>query len=240
MSGRPPGAAPRLVPFEAIRPLIEAYPFPDPHEASPRGLLAYGGDLSPERLLAAYAQGVFPWYDDPPIRWYSPDPRMLLRPDELHVSHSLAKTIRRGRYEVRWDTAFSAVMRACRDAPRPGQHGTWIDDDMLRGYTALHDLGFAHSVESFEAGELVGGLYGVSIGAAFFGESMFARSSDASKVAFVHAVRRMRDWGFDFVDCQVYTEHTARFGAREVPRARFLAALAVALESPSRCGRWTD
>jgi len=226
------------VPYQAIRPVVEAFPFPDPATASASGLLAHGGDLSPERLLAAYAQGVFPWYDDPPIRWYSPDPRMLLWPDRLRVSRSLARTIRAGRYEVRWDTAFEAVMRACRDAPRPGQDGTWIDDAMLRGYTALHDLGFAHSVESFEDGVLVGGLYGVSIGAAFFGESMFAHRSDASKVAFVHAVQRMRDWGFELIDCQVYTDHTARFGACEVPRARFLEALAFALESPSRCGRW--
>jgi leucyl/phenylalanyl-tRNA--protein transferase len=240
MSGSPPGLAPRLVPYEAIRPVVEALPFPDPSEARMSGLLAVGGDLSPERLIAAYAQGVFPWYDDPPIRWYSTDPRMLLWPDELHVSRSLARTIRRGRFEVRYDTAFEAVMRACRDTPRPDQDGTWINDDMLRGYTALHDLGFAHSIESWEGGELVGGVYGVSIGAAFFGESMFAHRSDASKVAFVHAVRRMRDWGFDFIDCQVYTEHTARFGAREVPRGLFLDALTTALESPSRCGRWSD
>jgi len=238
MSGLPPGLAPRLVPFEALRPLVEAYPFPEPSQAIGRRPLARGGDLSPERLIAAYAQGVFPWGDDPPILWYSPDPRMLLLPEELHVTRSLAKTIRRGRFEVRFDTAFEEVMRGCQAAPRPGQSGTWITDNMLEGYCALHRLGFAHSVESFEEGELVGGLYGVSLGAAFFGESMFARRSDASKVAFVSLSQRMLEWDFAFLDCQVHTDHTARLGAREWPRERFLEALAEALETPTRCGVW--
>ena len=238
MSGPPPGRAPRRVPFEALGPLIEAYPFPDPSEANRRGLLAQGGDLSPERLIAAYAQGVFPWYDDPPILWYSPDPRMLLLPEELHVSRSLARSIRRSRFEVRFDTAFEEVVRRCQEAVRSGQSGTWITDDMLEGYCALHRLGFAHSVESFEAGELVGGIYGVSIGAAFFGESMFALRSDASKVAFVRLIDRMREWDFAFLDCQVHTDHTARFGARKWPRDRFLEALVEALETPTRCGVW--
>ena len=238
MSGLPPGRAPQLLPPEAIRAAVEAYPFPDPNEADARGLVGYGADLRPERLIAAYAQGIFPWYDEDPILWFSPDPRFVLRPDELHVSRSLAKTARSGRYDVRYDSAFEDVMTGCRDAHRPGQRGTWITDDMLAGYCRLHELGFAHSVESWQDGELVGGAYGVSLGIAFFGESMFARAPDASKVAFVHLVGRLRDWGFAFIDSQVYTDHLERFGAREWPRATYLEALGEALEHPTRCGSW--
>jgi len=238
MSGTPPAHTPRQLPPEALRPLVAAYPFPDPREADARGLIGFGADLRPERLLAAYCQGIFPWYDEDPILWFSPDPRFVLRLHELRVSRSLAKTIRAGRYEVRYDTAFEEVMLGCRDARRPGQAGTWITDDMLEGYCRLHELGFAHSVESWREGELAGGAYGVSLGRAFFGESMFARAADASKVAFVHLVRRLEAWGFDFVDSQVYTDHLERFGATEWPRDVYLRALARALEHPTRCGSW--
>ncbi|MBY0399489.1 leucyl/phenylalanyl-tRNA--protein transferase [Myxococcota bacterium] len=229
---------------------MRAYPFPDPRRADRRGLLAYGGDLEPERLLAAYAQGVFPWYDEAPILWYSPDPRMVLLPNELHVGRSLAKRERAQPYRLTLDRAFGEVIRACAAAPRPGQHGTWIGDDMIEAYERLHALGFAHSVEAWEdvddAGEdareperrLVGGLYGVSLGGAFFGESMFACAPDASKLAFVALVRQLERWTFDFVDCQVRTEHLGRFGARDWSRRDFLDTLDRTLERETRRGRW--
>lgn len=229
-----------------VAELVRAFPFPDPNESDGRGLLAYGGDLAPERLLAAYAQGIFPWYDDSPILWFSPDPRMVLRPAELHVSRSLAKRARRRPFELRMDTAFAEVIRACAEAPRPDQDGTWINEDMIEAYIVLHELGFAHSVEAWQldpegdaAERLVGGLYGVSLGRAFFGESMFARESDASKIAFATFVRQLEAWGFDFVDCQVETAHLSRFGATEWPRADFLRALEIALDAETRRGRWS-
>lgn len=214
--------------------------FPRPELADESGLLAVGGDLEPERLLLAYSLGIFPWYSDGlPILWYSPDPRLVLESGDLVVSKSLKKTLRRGHYRVTVDTAFDRVIRACADAPRPGQHGTWITDDMVRAYRRLHELGYAHSAEAWLDGELAGGLYGVSLGAGFFGESMFARADDASKVAFVTLVEQLGRWGIDLVDCQVHTEHLARFGAVEWPRERFLRRLAGVLEKPTRIGRWT-
>ena len=240
MSGSPPAHTPRLLPANAIAKIARAYPFPDPLEADRRGLIGYGGDLSPERLIAAYAQGIFPWYDEDPILWFSPDPRFVLEPQALHLSKSLAKTLRSERFEVRYDTAFEAVIKACSETPRPGQSGTWITDEMFEGYCALHTLGFAHSVESWRDGELLGGAYGVSLGAAFFGESMFAHENDASKVAFAHLVRRVQGWDFAFIDCQVHTDHLERFGATDWPRAEFLASLARALEAPTRCGSWAE
>ncbi|MCP5044434.1 MAG: leucyl/phenylalanyl-tRNA--protein transferase [bacterium] len=216
-----------------------AVPFPDPRTADEAtGLVAIEGDLQPERLLSAYAHGIFPWYSEEPILWFSPDPRMVLRCDALHVNRSLRKNVRRRRFEVRLDTAFSEVIRACRDAPRPGQDGTWITKDMIQGYEALHELGFAHCVEAWQDGELVGGMYGVSLGAAFFGESMFATKSDASKVAFVHLVRQLAAWDFHFLDCQVRTDHMERFGAHEQSRDDFLDALDRALAVETRRGRW--
>jgi len=213
--------------------------FPPPELADESGLLAVGGDLKPERLLLAYSLGIFPWYSDGlPILWYSPDPRLVLESADLVVSKSLKKTLRRGHYRVTLDTAFDRVIRACADAPRPGQSGTWITDDMERAYLRLHQLGYAHSAEAWLDGELAGGLYGVSLGAGFFGESMFARADDASKVAFVTLVEQLRRWGIDLIDCQVHTEHLARFGAVEWPRERFLKRLAGALEKPTRNGRW--
>jgi len=219
--------------------LSEELAFPHPEEAEPSGLLAVGGDLRPERLLLAYAHGIFPWYEvGLPILWHAPDPRMVLRPHELRVTRSLRKTIRAGRFEIRLDTAFERVIRACAEVPRPGQAGTWITAEMIDAYCRLHELGYAHSAEAWESGELVGGLYGVSLGAGFFGESMFALRADASKAAFVTLVCQLDRWGFELVDCQVHTDHLERFGASEWPRARFSAALASSLEKPTRRGAW--
>ena len=215
----------------------ERYPFPDPRQCEADGFLAWGGDLSPERLLSAYSSGVFPWASEP-IRWFSPDPRWVLEPHELHVGRSLRRLLRSGRLVVTCDTAFARVIECCASVPRPGQDGTWITDDFVSAYGTLHELGFAHSVETWQQGELVGGLYGVSIGRAFFGESMFALAPDASKVAFSHLVDQLRRWEFAFVDCQVHTDHLARFGARPWPRVVFLERLEAALASETRCRRW--
>lgn len=213
--------------------------FPPPEEAEPSGLLAVGGDLEPERLLLAYAMGIFPWFaDDSPILWFSPDPRGILLPRDLVVHSSLAKRIRGGRLRITMDRAFDEVVRSCAAAPRRGQDGTWITADMIEAYGRLHELGFAHSVEAWSGETLVGGVYGVSLGGAFFGESMFARSRDASKVAFAHLVRQLERWGFDFVDCQIRNPHLASLGAVEWPRARFLEALARALVRRTRRGPW--
>jgi leucyl/phenylalanyl-tRNA--protein transferase len=210
-----------------------------PVELAEDGLLAVGGDLSPERLLLAYQSGIFPWYEEGlPILWHSPDPRMVLDVQELHVPRSLRKAMRRGPYELRLDTAFGAVMAACALAPRPGQDGTWITADMIEAYEVLHAQGLAHSAEAWRDGVLVGGLYGVALGAMFFGESMFAEAEDASKIAFAALVEQLVRWGFTHVDCQVYTEHLARFGAGEWPRSRYLKVLRAALTKPTRRGVW--
>ncbi len=227
-----------------IDELIRAYPFPDPRASDERGLLGYGGDLDPERLLSGYAQGIFPWYSQEPILWFSPDPRMVLLPEELHVGRSLAKRARARPYAIRMDTDFAGVIRACRDAPRPDQDGTWITEEMVEAYIALHEMGFAHSVEAWARDEgdaderLVGGLYGVSLGRAFFGESMFAQAPDASKLGFAALVKQLARWEFEFVDCQVHTDHLERFGASEWPRDAFLDALSAALEGETRRGKW--
>jgi leucyl/phenylalanyl-tRNA--protein transferase len=216
-------------------------PFPPVEFAlrDPNGLLAAGGDLSPARLLDAYARGIFPWYSEgDPTLWWSPDPRMVLFLDELRVSRSLRKTIRSGRYTVTFDAAFRAVMRGCAE-PRPGQDGTWITDDVLDAYGALADLGFAHSVEAWVGGELMGGLYGVALGRMFFGESMFARQNDASKVAFACLVAQLRRWGFELIDCQMSTAHLASLGARDIPRAQFNAYVARLVAQPDVPGPWT-
>lgn len=223
------------------RRFAQSLRFPDPRQADAEGLVAYGGDLHPQRVLAAYAQGIFPWpySEEWPVLWYSPDPRMVLLPDDLHISRSLQKTLKQQPFEVRFDTAFAQVIRACATVPRPQQAGTWITAEMCEAYCLLHDLGFAHSAEAWADGELVGGLYGVSLGAAFFGESMFTRRPDASKVAFVHLVQHLRVWRFHFVDCQTYSAHLARFGATLWRRERFLQTLARALQEPTRRGRWS-
>lgn len=216
--------------------------FPDPALAEPGGLLAVGGDLSTRRLLAAYSNGIFPWFSDgDPLLWWSPDPRMVLDPAQFHLPRSLAKTIRKGRFTLTADTAFERVIAACSEAPRPGQDGTWITDEMAAAYVALHKAGHAHSFEAWEQGVLVGGLYGVSIGGYFAGESMFAKRSDASKVAFAESVRWMGHCGCPLIDCQLHTEHLERFGAKEMSRRRFRAALATAMgtEALPR-GQWTE
>jgi len=213
--------------------------FPDPEESGPEGLLAVGGDLSPERLLLAYSIGIFPWYSaGQPILWHSPESRAVLRPGALHVSRSLQRTLRRGTFEVRLDSAFADVIRSCAEIPRKGTDGTWITEDMIRAYVRLHELGFAHSAEAWENDRLVGGIYGISLGAAFFGESMFASRTDASKVAFVVLMRQLARWGFEFLDCQMPSAHLERFGVELWPRRRFLDALTGALESETRRGPW--
>jgi len=203
------------------------------------GPLALGGDLRPERLVLAYSLGIFPWYSpNEPIQWHSPDPRMVLLADELRVTRSLRRTIRKGRFRVTLDTAFAAVVEACAETPRPEQDGTWITDEMKAAYVELHARGVAHSAEAWDGDELAGGLYGVSLGGAFFGESMFTHQADASKVAFVTFTEQLARWGVRLIDCQVYTEHLARFGAGEWPREEFLRALRSALERPTRVGVW--
>ena len=220
--------------------LSERLAFPPPELAEESGLLAVGGDLRPERLLLGYHLGIFPWYHEGlPILWYSPDPRMVLEADRLVIGRSLRKVMRRAPYRITLDTAFGRVIRACAEVPRPDQEGTWITGEMIEGYEELHRLGYAHSVEAWSGEELAGGLYGVSLGAAFFGESMFARAPDASKIAFVTLVEQLRRWDIGLIDCQVHTEHLERFGAEEWPRERFLARLARALERPTRPGPWS-
>jgi len=190
------------------------------------GLLAAGGDLSPQRLLAAYRLGIFPWYSHGnPLLWWSPDPRMVLVPGHLKISRSLAKTLRHKEYEVRLDTSFRDVIKACAQAPREGQDGTWISREMQDAYTELHRLGFAHSVETWHDGKLVGGLYGVALGSAFFGESMFAKTTDASKIALAHLCAFLRQKSFGIIDCQMETSHLASLGASPISRRDFAAAL---------------
>jgi leucyl/phenylalanyl-tRNA--protein transferase len=219
--------------------LSERLAFPPPELADESGLLAVGGDLSPERLLLAYSLGIFPWYSQElPILWHSPDPRMVLDVEKLTVSRSLRKEMRRGRYQVRLDTAFEEVIRGCAEAPRPDQDGTWITDEMVAAYARLHELGYAHSAEAWLEGELAGGVYGVSLGGTFFGESMFARARDASKVAFAVLAGQLARWDIRLIDCQVHTDHLSRFGAENWPRERFLRALSAALQQRTRRGPW--
>ncbi len=219
--------------------LDERIAFPRPQLADEDGLLAIGGDLRPERLLLAYAHGIFPWYSEGvPILWHSPDPRMVLEIGKVHMSRSLRKAIRRGTYEIKLDTAFRRVVGHCATVDRPDHCGTWITNDMTEAYSQLHDLGFAHSAEAWRDGRLVGGVYGVSLGSLFFGESMFALEPDASKVAFVALVEQLADWGLELVDCQVHTEHLERFGAVMWPRERYLDFLADAMVKPTLRGTW--
>jgi leucyl/phenylalanyl-tRNA--protein transferase len=211
-------------------------PFPPVEKAlkSPNGLLCAGGDLSPERVIDAYSHGIFPWFSEgDPILWWSPDPRMVLFPGELKVSRSLRKTLARATFETRVDTAFREVIAECA-APRDGQSGTWIVPEMVAAYTALHEMGFAHSVESWRDGELAGGLYGVALGGVFFGESMFSREPDASKVALVRLVERLREQGFELIDCQQATPHLASLGAREIGRDEFAMRVQDSIQYPAR------
>ncbi|MEW5864321.1 MAG: leucyl/phenylalanyl-tRNA--protein transferase [Pseudomonadota bacterium] len=225
-----------------LRFLSPEEPFPPVERAlkHPNGLLCAGADLSIERLLAAYRRGIFPWYsDDEPILWWSPDPRMVLFTDELKISRSLAKSIRNKGYEVRVDTAFDEVIESCA-APRRGASGTWLGPEMRRAYRRLHRAGYAHSFETWRDGRLVGGLYGVAIGRMFYGESMFTRATDASKVALVALARTLRARGFPMIDCQQRTPLLAALGAREIPRAEFLRRLAALVNYPEPPGKWSD
>ena len=215
-------------------------PFPPVESAlrSPNGLLAIGGDLSPERLLDAYRHGIFPWFnDDDPLLWWSPDPRMVLFPAEFKTSHSLRKTLRKQIYDIRADTAFESVMRACA-APRAGQDSTWIHEDMIAAYTALHRAGYAHSIEAWRDGELAGGLYGIAIGRMFYGESMFSRRADASKAALAHLCAQLKRWNFGMIDCQMRTSHLATLGAREISRSEFIARLQELIHYPDTAAPW--
>ena len=204
----------------------------------PDGLLAVGGDLSVPRLLAAYRRGIFPWFEEPGhILWWSPDPRAVIFPSELHLSRSLRKRLRCSPYRVTADTAFGAVMAGCA-ARRPGSDGTWIGRSMQSAYAAMHRAGFAHSVEVWSDEELVGGLYGVSIGKVFFGESMFARAADASKIGFAHLAVQLREWGFALIDCQQDTAHMRRFGSRCIARAEFRDIVATNIDLPGVASPW--
>lgn len=219
--------------------LPAALVFPPCHDAEPDGLLAVGGDLSPERLLLAYRTGIFPWYSsDTPILWWSPDPRLVLFPSEIKISRSLGRVLKKKRYRVTFDRAFRTVMQTCGAIRRKDGEGTWIVPEMVDAYCRLHELGHAHSVESWEGEELVGGLYGVALGRVFFGESMFALRPDASKVALVHLVNRLRERRYELIDCQVTTAHLKRLGAREIPRGLFLMYLSRALRAPMDRGPW--
>jgi len=223
------------------RLLDDDYAFPSAELAEPDGLLAIGGDLSPLRLLNAYANGIFPWYNEgEPILWWSLDPRLVIRPGEMKVSKSLRHTLRSGRFEVRIDTDFRLVMQHCAATPREGQDGTWITDDILEAYCRLHELGFAHSFETWLDGELVGGLYGIAIGKAFFGESMFHTVSDASKVAFWHLHQFLLNHDFKLIDCQQETLHLKSLGAYAIPRKDFLKELEGLVLEQSLIGNWGD
>jgi leucyl/phenylalanyl-tRNA--protein transferase len=220
--------------------LSEELVFPPPEGASREGVVAVGGDFRPERLMLAYAQGIFPWpTEGMPLLWFSPNPRFVLDLQHAHVPRSLKKKIKRGGFEIRVDTAFEAVIDGCAAAPREGQRGTWITDELRAGYVALHALGYAHSIECWMDGVLAGGLYGVSLGRMFFGESMFSRIDDASKIAFTVLLGNLAQWEFALVDCQVYTDHLERFGAVDMPRREFLSTLRVALGAPTRQGKWS-
>ena len=222
--------------FRLTRELV----FPRPALARPDGLLAVGGDLSPQRLILAYSNGIFPWYSGgDPIMWWSPPVRPVLAPRDVHVPRSLAKLLHRAPFELRLDTAFAQVIDSCALVPRPEDPGTWITDAMRAAYKNLHELGFAHSAEAWQNGELVGGLYGVALGEVFFGESMFARQPDASKAAFVTLCAQLDRWGFQLIDSQVSNTHTARFGTVEIPRAQFIERVEELIKQPGRHGKWT-
>ncbi len=228
-----------MLPFLPEHPVM--FPPTDHAMLEPNGLLAAGGALTPEWLLAAYRRGIFPWYSEgEPILWWTPDPRCVLRVDRVHVSRSLRKHMKKPQWAVRFDAAFERVMRACAETPRPGQDGTWIDETMIRAYCALHEMGYAHSVEVFWADTLVGGLYGVQIGRMFYGESMFSHRPDASKVALVHLCRQLQHWGFELIDCQVETDHLMRMGAELMPRRSFENRLQHLVALPFPQQKWND
>lgn len=211
--------------------------FPPINSATADGLLAYGGDLSPNRLLLAYRSGIFPWYNSgDPILWWAPDPRLVLFPDEFILRKSLKKRMKH--FEVRYDTAFSQVIRECGSISRDGQEGSWIIPEIIEAYSLLHDMGYAHSIEAWQDGQLVGGLYGVVIGKVFFGESMFAKVSDASKVAFATLIERLKNAGFEMIDCQIPSAHLKSLGAREISREEFMQHLQENIYKKSTPSHW--
>ncbi len=214
--------------------------FPSPRLASRDGILAVGGDLSAERLLLAYSQGIFPWpHEGYPLLWFCPNPRFVLKPTQANIGKSLKKTMRQNPYRITCDTSFTEVMQHCSSNYRPGQDGTWITPDMIHAYTKLHEKGFAHSIEAFSGEQLVGGLYGISLGGIFFGESMFALSPNASKIAFATLLAHLIHWNFDLVDCQSQTDHLARFGAAHCSRTQFLKILKQSAKTKAtRIGKW--
>ena len=213
--------------------------FPHPSEAEEDGLLAVGGDLSMQRLVTAYANGIFPWYsEEHPILWWSPNPRLVLFPEKFKASKSLIRIVKSRKFEIKFDTAFSEVIENCAQVKRQHEEGTWITKEMKEAYIILHKKGLAHSVESYLEGKLVGGLYGVSLGKAFFGESMFHAVSDASKVAFYHLIERLKQWKFNIVDAQVYTDHLVSLGAEEIPRPKFLKILENSVQYDTKVGKW--
>lgn len=213
--------------------------FPRPELAEPDGLLGVGGDLTPERLVNAYANGIFPWYsNEEPILWWSPDPRLVLFPKDFKRNKSLKKTVQKEIFDIRFDSNFAEVIKSCSLIKRQSQEDTWITDDMIKAYIKLHELGFAHSVESYFEDKLVGGLYGVSIGKAFFGESMFQKKTDASKVALWHLIDRLLEWDYDFVDAQQETNHLKSLGAVTIKREKFLNLLEIAINKESRINKW--
>ncbi|MEN8142970.1 MAG: leucyl/phenylalanyl-tRNA--protein transferase [Thermodesulfobacteriota bacterium] len=221
--------------------LDESISFPPPQMAREDGLLAVGGDLSPERLLLAYHLGIFPWYSPgEPILWWSPDPRLVLFPDDFHLSKSLARTIKRKTFKVTFDTAFVEVIGNCAKTRESQGDGTWIDEEMIAAYCTLHELGYAHSVECWQDDELAGGLYGISLGGVFFGESMFSLKPDSSKVAMATLVEKLRYWEFDMIDCQIGTTHLKSLGAEEISGAEFGERLALSVDKPTMIGNWAD
>lgn len=222
--------------------LTEELIFPDPREASDEGLLAYGGDLSPDRIVSAYCLGIFPWYDpaSPDIMWWSPNPRMVLYPDKFRMTKSLKKRITRQEFEIRIDSAFEQVIDKCGKVPRIGQDGTWITEEMQDAYIHLHKLGIAHSVECWQNDKLVGGLYGISLGQMFFGESMFHLVSDASKVAFYHLSELSKTLGFSIIDCQMHTDHLESMGAEEISRESYLQVVEDNPVDKTQRGSWSD
>ncbi|MGE0684284.1 MAG: leucyl/phenylalanyl-tRNA--protein transferase [Candidatus Binatia bacterium] len=223
----------------AVYQLTDDLIFPDPRRANPDGLLAIGGDLRIERLLLAYRLGIFPWYEEGyPILWWSPPRRCVMDPATFHVSRSLGRLLRQHRFMVTFDKAFPEVMRACAETRLDAGKGTWITEEMMNAYCALHEAGFAHSTEAWLDGELAGGIYGVSLGSAFFGESMFKRVTNASKVAFAMLAQRLNEWRFLMLDCQITNPHLQSLGSYEITRAEFLRRLEHALTFSTRVGRW--
>jgi len=220
--------------------VLPGQPFPPPRLADEDGLLAFTTELTAERVIEAYARGIFPWFERRGlVAWFSPDPRMVMPPATLHVGRTLRKTLARRTFEIRLDTAFQEVMKACARTPRRHERGTWISPRFIDAYGGLHRQGLAHSAEAWRAGKLAGGLYGVSLGTVFFGESMFARETDASKAAFATLAAQLSAWGFTLIDCQVHTGHLESLGAAEWSRMRFLRALGTAVRKPTRSGPWT-